>query len=111
MFVNPSALPPTDSGGAQPPSNIRGKMAIPSTTIELSIRCVDLSDRDLMSKSDPVCIMYEKVGRQKDSQWREVGKTELVENSLNPAWEKKFVVEYRFEERQQVKFEVYDWDS
>jgi hypothetical protein len=108
MFVNPSSLPP---GGAQPPPNIRGKMATPSTTIELSVRGVDLSDRDLMSKSDPLCIMYQKVGRATDSHWREVGKTELVENSLNPAWEKKFVVEYKFEERQQVKFDVYDWDS
>ena len=84
MFVNPSSLPPVASGGAQPPPNIRGKMTIPSTTIELSVRCADLSDRDLMSNSDPVCIMYQKVGGSKNSQWREVAKTELVENCLNP---------------------------
>ena len=109
MFVNPSSN--LASGGAQPISNIRGRMAGPSTTVELSIRCVDLSDRDLLSKSDPICVLYQRSGQPNDSRWTEIGRTEVIENSLNPAWEKKFVIEYRFEERQQVKFEVYDADS
>ena len=109
MFVNPSSN--LASGSVQPLSNIRGRMAGPSTTVELSIRCVDLSDRDLLSKSDPVCVLYQKSGQLNDSCWREIGRTEVIENSLSPAWEKKFIIEYRFEERQQVKFEVYDADS
>jgi hypothetical protein len=62
MFVNPSSASAA-SGGMQDTSNFRGKMTIPSTTVELSIRCVDLTDRDVMSKSDPLCIMYQKAGQ------------------------------------------------
>ena len=47
---------------------------------------------------------------QKQGQWHEVGRTEMIKDTLNPAWEKRFVVDYSFEERQVVKFEIYDWD-
>ena len=79
---------------------------LPTSTVELSVKCSDLANKDLMSYSDPVCIMF----IQKQGQWFELGRTEKIKDTLNPAWEKRFVVDYSFEERQIVKFEVYDWD-
>ena len=54
---------------------------------------VGLSDRDVLSKSDPICVLY----RQISGRWMEEGRTEGIKNSLNPAWQKKFRIEYRFE--------------
>ena len=45
------------------------------------------------------------------NKWIEVGRTEVVRDSLNPHFVKKFVVTYNFERRQQVKFQVFDQDS
>jgi len=80
---------------------------LPTSTMELSVRCTDLCDKDMLSKSDPICAMF--ILRQ--GRWCELGRTERIADDLNPSWEKKFIVDYSFEERQVVKFEVYDIDS
>ena len=80
---------------------------LPTSTVELSVRCTDLADKDLLSKSDPLCVLF----MQKQGQWCEIGRTEMLKDTLNPSWEKKFVLDYSFEERQLLKFEVYDLDS
>jgi len=98
-FAMPSAPQPMTN---LPPSN-----SLPTSTVELSVKCTDLADKDILSKSDPICVMF----MQRNNQWFEVGRTEMIKDNLNPAWEKKFVVDYSFEERQAVKFEVYDFDS
>merc|ERR1719242_1309786 len=41
----------------------------------------------------------------------EVGRTECVMDNLSPVWQKKIVLDYNFEQRQMVKFVVYDSDS
>jgi Ca2+-dependent lipid-binding protein len=43
--------------------------------------------------------------------WVEIGRTETSKDSHSPQWEKKFVVNYSFEERQKVKLEIYDSDK
>jgi len=86
--------------------NLFASSSLPTSTVELSVKCSDLANKDLMSYSDPVCIMF----IQKQGQWFELGRTEKIKDTLNPAWEKRFVVDYSFEERQIVKFEIYDWD-
>lgn len=60
--------------------------------------CRNLLDRDTFSKSDPVCILYQKDLRT--NQYSEIGRTEQIKNSLNPSWNTKFTMDYRFEERQ-----------
>ncbi len=85
-----------------------GSFAMPTTTLELSVSCKNLCDMDTFSKSDPLCVMYQQVADQK---WVEVGRTEMLKNTLNPSWQHKFVLDYCFEQRQLVKFEVYDWDN
>jgi len=100
-FGMPSA-PPSMTSSSLPQST-----SLPTSTVELSVKCTDLADKDVLSKSDPLCVMF----MQRNGQWYEIGRTETIQDTLNPAWEKKFVVDYSFEERQVVKFEVYDSDS
>ena len=101
-FTMPSA-PPPGSPGFNPNA---ASSTLPTSTVELSVKCTDLADKDLMSKSDPICVLF----MQKQGQWYEIGRTEMIKDSLNPSWEKRFIVDYSFEERQMMRFEVYDWD-
>lgn len=80
-----------------------------STDVELSVRCENLQDEDVLSKSDPTCVLFSK--DQKSNSWLEIGRTEKILDSLSPRWTKKFRLQYRFEERQQLRFGVYDIDS
>ncbi|XP_037981202.1 copine-5-like isoform X6 [Motacilla alba alba] len=68
-----------------------------------------LLDRDTFSKSDPICVLYTQ--RPGSHQWREFGRTEVIDNSLNPDFLHKFVLDYCFEERQNLRFDLYDVDS
>ncbi|RMB99529.1 hypothetical protein DUI87_24266 [Hirundo rustica rustica] len=68
-----------------------------------------LLDRDTFSKSDPVCVLYTQCPGS--NQWREFGRTEVIDNSLNPDFLHKFVLDYCFEERQNLRFDLYDVDS
>ncbi|KAL1420745.1 hypothetical protein MTO96_004476 [Rhipicephalus appendiculatus] len=81
----------------------------PVTKVEISVSCRQLKDMDFFSKSDPMCVLFMK---ESDSDnWREVGRTETVDNCLNPDFVTKFLVDYYFEERQQLLFKLYDIDS
>uniref|UniRef100_A0A8U7NFC0 Uncharacterized protein n=1 Tax=Corvus moneduloides TaxID=1196302 RepID=A0A8U7NFC0_CORMO len=42
---------------------------------------------------------------------RVFGRTEVIDNSLNPDFLRKFVLDYCFEERQNLRFDLYDVDS
>ncbi|KAF5476480.1 hypothetical protein F2P56_003232 [Juglans regia] len=76
--------------------------------IELSYSASDLRDRDLLSKSDPMVVVYTK-GR--DGTLEELGRTEVVLNSLNPTWITKHTISYQFEIVQILVFRVYDVDT
>merc|ERR1712013_465426 len=95
--------------GWQPPGFTPGQAVIPTSTEEISISCNQLEDMDVFSKSDPFCVLYVKDSKSK--QWHCFGKTETIDNTLEPHFEKKFILQYKFEERQVLKFEVYDSDS
>ena len=89
----------------------RGTLAeMPTSQIELSVRCDGLADKDVLSKSDPVCVMYVQPAGAEEGDWIEAGRTEQARDTLSPEWEKRFHVDFRFEERQSLKFDVYDWD-
>lgn len=90
--------------------NIGGGHPLPLlTNVEVSVRCENLRDEDFMSKSDPTCVLFSK--DNKTNHWIEVGRTEKIPESLSPRWTKKFLLQYRFEERQMLRFSVYDIDS
>jgi hypothetical protein len=50
---------------------------------------------DLLSKSDPEVHVYIRDSRQPNFAF--VGKTEMIENNLNPDFTKTFVLDYYFE--------------
>ena len=77
------------------------------TNIELSVHCTNLKDKDVFSKSDPVCLLLEKY----QNRWIEIGRTEMIMNDLNPRWTKKFNVVFDPQSPKQLKFEIYDWDN
>jgi len=80
---------------------------MPCTQVEMSLRCEDLLDQDLTSKSDPTCVLFVK----RSGSWQEFGRTEKIQDTHHPRWETKFIIDYRFEERQLLKLAVYDIDS
>jgi len=86
-----------------------GVAVVPSTSVELSLCCENLRNLDVLSKSDPFCVIYFK--DSPNAEYLEVGRTETLQDTLNPVWEKKIVLEYNFEKRQFLKFCVYDSDS
>ena len=55
-----------------------------------------------------MAVVYENIN---DSGWIEVGRTEMIKNSLNPEFTKVVRMEYHFETRQKIKFAVYDVDT
>ncbi|KAJ4838399.1 Protein BONZAI 1 [Turnera subulata] len=76
--------------------------------IELSFSATNLRDRDVLSRSDPMLVVYTK-GR--DGLLTEAYRTEVVLNSLNPTWIAKYNVMFQFEVVQTLVFHVYDVDT
>lgn len=85
-------------------------MVDPTTNqqIELYISCRKLQNRDYFSKSDPYVEVY--IANQ-GGQFASVGQTETIQDNLNPNFSKSFTVDYIFEVKQQIRFEVWDYDS
>ncbi|XP_033825858.1 copine-5 isoform X1 [Periophthalmus magnuspinnatus] len=83
--------------------------SIPATKVEISVSCRNLLDRDTFSKSDPLVVLYTQGVECK--QWREFGRTEVIDNTLNPDFVRKYILDYFFEEKQNLRFDVYDIDS
>lgn len=109
------------------------------TLVQLSVSCDHLIDKDIGSKSDPLCVLLQDVG----GAWAEVrwiikvkvikggsitfGKgglslilsylspqlcrTERVHNCSSPAFSKTLQIEYHFETVQKLRFGIYDIDN
>lgn len=82
-----------------------------TTKIELTLSCTNLLNLDIASKSDPYCLLSMKERWQDNLSWKQIERTETIDNCLNPQWAKKFIVDYKFETIQEMKFEVRDDDS
>uniref|UniRef100_A0A4W4EKQ9 C2 domain-containing protein n=1 Tax=Electrophorus electricus TaxID=8005 RepID=A0A4W4EKQ9_ELEEL len=67
---------------------------VPATKIEVTVSFVVLYVQGIGTK-----------------EWREFGRTEVIENTLNPDFVRKFVLDYFFEEKQNLRFDVYNVDS
>ncbi|KAG5836109.1 copine-9-like isoform X2 [Anguilla anguilla] len=83
--------------------------SVPATKIEVTVSCRNLLDMDTFSKSDPVVVLYVQAIGTKE--WREFGRTEVIDNTLNPDFVRKFVLDFFFEEKQNLRFDVYNVDS
>ncbi|XP_078433387.1 protein BONZAI 1-like [Wolffia australiana] len=76
--------------------------------VELSLSASNLRNRDLLSESDPMAVIYTK---RRDGSLEEISRTEVVLNSLNPTWILKPTITYQFEIMQPLVFQVYDVDT
>ncbi|GAB1285854.1 Copine-1 [Apodemus speciosus] len=70
------------------------------TLVQLSISCDHLIDKDIGSKSDPLCVLLQDLCR-----------TERVRNCSSPAFSKTLQIEYHFETVQKLRFGIYDIDN
>lgn len=82
--------------------------SMPTSQVEMTLSCRNLMNTDVLSKSDPYCIVSMKDTHQ--DRYFEVGRTERIDDNLNPEWVKKFILNYNFETVQKMKFEVWDVD-
>ncbi|XP_008295845.1 copine-3-like isoform X1 [Stegastes partitus] len=78
------------------------------TKVALTISCDNLLDMDAFSKSDPMCVLLMNTS---GPHWCEIGRTEKIQNCLNPKFSKTLLLDYYFEMVQKLRFEVYDIDS
>lgn len=90
------------------------------TFISLELRAAGLRNRDYFTKSDPVCKVSTSlidgknnipIGQKVSSQWKYIGETEVVKNSLSPIWTRRIRMEYRFDQAKYVRFELIDVDN
>lgn len=85
-----------------------------TSLVELSISCLNLPDCDLITKSDPQVFVYLLVDDARSSKTAarqlELGRTEVIQDNLNPKFAKKIQMQYHFEQIQRLRFEVYDID-
>ncbi|XP_021936017.1 copine-8-like isoform X3 [Zootermopsis nevadensis] len=88
---------------------VPGTAAEPTSEVELTLSCRGLVGKDVLSKSDPICVTY--VQRFGDPRWVEFHRTEVISNTHDPDFVAKVRLFYRFEEQQPLKFEIYDSDS
>jgi hypothetical protein len=82
--------------------------AVPKSRVMLTIYCKGLQNKDTFSKSDPFCVLQEKAA---NGLWRDIGRTEVIQNDLNPKFKTKFEVDFTFEKKQELKFTLYDCDG
>lgn len=67
------------------------------------LRCEGLKNLDVMSKSDPQAIV--------SINGQTAGKTEIVQNNLNPVWKTPIPFVYQFETLQRLRVDVVDADD
>ena len=85
--------------------NRRGKMNL-NVPVKLYISGRNLKNMDMFSKSDPICVVFEKA--QDREEWFEIGRTEFIKDTLDPNFETAIDVDYFFEKTQELKFEFID---
>uniref|UniRef100_A0A665WZK8 Copine 8 n=1 Tax=Echeneis naucrates TaxID=173247 RepID=A0A665WZK8_ECHNA len=67
--------------------------SIPATKVEITVSYNGLQ----------FCVLYTQgIGNK---EWREFGRTEVIDNTLNPDFVRKFILDYFFEERQNLRFD------
>ena len=89
---------------------VPGSASAATSLVELSISGRNLREMDVLSKSDPMCVVYvEPFGST--GTWKELLRTECIKHTLNPQFTRKAQISYCFEEQQYLKFEMYHIDK
>lgn len=102
LYIDVPSLAPN------PSSITEGGADTPTTLIEMTLSCQNLINADVLSKSDPYCVVHMKEPWQ--DKFFELGRTEVIQDNLNPEWLKKFLINYNFETIQKLRFIVWDED-
>ena len=57
-----------------------------ATKVELSFSCTELLNMDVFSKSDPFIVLFMSTGytSQSNASWVKIGRTEVIDDNLNP---------------------------
>jgi Ca2+-dependent lipid-binding protein len=79
-----------------------------SSSVELFISCKNIKNLDQHSLSDCFCVLEEMNPAKK---WMEIGRSEIVQNSINPEFVTRFKYTYKFEESQKIRVKIYDADN
>ena len=80
-----------------------------TSVVEISVSCLGLKKMDLVSKSDPLLILY--IRDTLTSKLTEVGRTETIPNCSDPQFKKTFLLPYYFHVEQPLRFVVEDCDK
>jgi hypothetical protein len=80
-----------------------------SSSIQVHVSLRDLPNTDMMSKTDSFCVIH--AYNPFDDSWEQMGKTSVVYDCLSPEYPEAFELTYYFEEKQQMRVEVYDEDK
>lgn len=114
----PNMYPPQQQGvyppplaNMYPPTGGAGRNPMLASKIEIHVSCNELENKDALSKSDPIVVMYLEVKHEGKKTWREYGRTEVIQNTLSPNFTQAIAIDYHFEEYQKLKFQVFDSDS
>jgi len=75
--------------------------------VELFLSCRKLKNMDVFSLTDPKIRVY---AVHNDTEWP-LGETEMIQDNLNPDFTKTFVIDYKFETKQSLHFEIIDVDA
>ena len=75
--------------------------------VNLFVSGRNLKSMDTFSKSDPICLLFEKI----NGRWEKLGMTEQIKDSKDPDFATAFTVAYFFEKVQNLKFVFLDGDG
>ena len=78
--------------------------------VEMHFQSTGLKKMDTFSKSDPFAriLLLDPVVSGSET---EIGRTEVIQNTQSPQWARSVRVNYRFEETQRIRVEVWDEDK
>lgn len=83
--------------------------------VRLEVRALSLRKKDTFGSSDPICFLQIPPARTLDvnesTKWTSIDKTEVLRNTLEPAWTKQFRLPYLFGENQLLRFWLVDVDN
>ena len=82
---------------------------VESEKLELFISCKNLPKMDIDSPSDPFVVISQK--NEKSGQFFELSKTEVVQDNNDPEFTKQIKIDYKFEEVQLLRLDIYDADT
>mmetsp|Transcript_46909 Transcript_46909/g.114263 ORF Transcript_46909/g.114263 Transcript_46909/m.114263 type:complete len:557 (+) Transcript_46909:148-1818(+) len=83
-------------------------MSTPKSRVRFIIKCKDLVNKDLLSKSDPMVIVNLE---GKGGNFSYIGQTEWIQDNVNPEFQTKIEMDYTFEQKQNLRFIVIDVDD